>query len=808
MNCYLLQADILRMHPNKVEDHLTPVAKELQEWVTNRLYEIKEEEDEQPEYDDTDIPRNFIAAANRTWFKRSLTTVSGTSIRLPCDWNTQGWYLSTGLGVDYAEEVPFRRWDHADIYDPDPNSWMNPWQPKTSCRHAAFMDGETLFDNKLFGLSLAEVKGMDPSQRLCLEVTYDALHRSGKKKNQLINSTCGMYVGISQSEWNFAERSADVGIFGATGGAPSICAGRLSFCLGCKGASIAIDTECASGLTCVFWAAESVEKKGLGAVQDYACGIGLHLVIAKAWWPAQSAAGMLNPEGRCFSFDQSANGHVRMEGIGTCVVRARQETTEDAPSRDDTLPRDGTIAGGANTNSGQCSSLTSPSGPAMQYCMLESCRKAAIMIQDVEALETFGTGRSLMDAVELTSSVIALRGGKFAGNRAEEILNMSASKTHGGNAIECSGLVGLAMLMHSIEWGLIAPTVHLQQLNGYVDVQDSELQINSETIEYSTRVNFAGVSAFGLGGTNVHLTIYGGCDEDNKRSAPEPTPAEFKPSLAYWPAGGGDVEAGARPRNGYYVIGTFNNWNADTPMKVEDDGVFSYVVALGENRWESFQIQLDDYGDKLLHPKDFRAKKGTTVLGPDEASVAADACWFIDGRTEMVSTMMLTDESASEGAVAKASEELVEWGGEDSGVTGDQYKITMHVAGKWRAVAWSKLSPEQVGTKKEPLVGKYYVAGSFAGWELAEMQPTGPGQWSVQVSLIFGQNSFVILRNADWHQTIYPATAITGSSDAEVLGPEDRFEDLAWFISGRPGEKVLIEFQRAGGAMKVSWKNV
>merc|ERR1719188_252732 len=109
---------------------------------------------------------------------------------------------------------------------------------------------------------------MDPSQRVCLEVTYEALYKSGMKKGTLTNALCGMYVGIGSSEWNNAERSADVGIFGATGGAPSICAGRLSFCLGCRGASLAIDTEAASSGTAMYFAAESVEKKGLGVQQE------------------------------------------------------------------------------------------------------------------------------------------------------------------------------------------------------------------------------------------------------------------------------------------------------------------------------------------------------------------------------------------------------------------------------------------------------------------------------------------------------------------------------------------------------------
>merc|ERR1740117_1994568 len=126
---------------------------------------------------------------------------------------------------------------------------------------------------------------MDPGQRFCLEVAYDSLYSAGMSKKTLTNSTCAMYVGTSAGEWGYAERTADVGVFGATGGAPSITAGRVSFCLGLKGASVAIDAEAASSLTAIYWAAESVTIKGRAPIQALACAIGVHLILAKTWWP-------------------------------------------------------------------------------------------------------------------------------------------------------------------------------------------------------------------------------------------------------------------------------------------------------------------------------------------------------------------------------------------------------------------------------------------------------------------------------------------------------------------------------------------
>ncbi|OLP82529.1 Phthiocerol synthesis polyketide synthase type I PpsD [Symbiodinium microadriaticum] len=452
---FMLQNDILRMHRNKLEAHLTPPAQELDQWIDQRLREIKEMEPEEAE-DWTakgDVPRNFIHAANRTWFKRQTTVCKGAAARLPVTWEPEVFFLGLTAGADTVIEVPIMRWEHDTVYDPSPDAWKKD-PPMTNCRHASFVDGVDLFDNKLFGLSLAETKGMDPGQRLVLEVTYDALYRSGMRKNTLINSTCGMYVGTSMSEWNSAEKAADVGIFGATGGAPSITAGRLSFCLGCKGASLAIDTEAASGLSACFWAAEAVEKKGAGHIQELSCGIGVHLCLAKAWWPAHTAAGFLCPGGRSFTFDASAQGHVRSEGVGTVVLRC-QEKMDGQEEKDDLSV--GTIVGGATQNSGKSAGMTAPSGPAEQAVLVEACRKSGITTLDVDVVECHGSGRFIADAIEAASCGRALRDG--ADSNEEEMSQLRVLRWH---ALAMHGLRAFAR--HAARAGLAGSlTVQAQQ---------------------------------------------------------------------------------------------------------------------------------------------------------------------------------------------------------------------------------------------------------------------------------------------------------------------------------------------------------
>mmetsp|Transcript_115107 Transcript_115107/g.245966 ORF Transcript_115107/g.245966 Transcript_115107/m.245966 type:complete len:1031 (+) Transcript_115107:46-3138(+) len=804
-SCFLLQQDIMRLPKVKYEEHMTPPAKELEEWIFNRLREIKEiqstEEElgEEAEIDQSEVPRSFWHAANRAYINRSMVAVRGMSCRMPNTFESEVAFLAACSGSDLVVEVPYMRWDHSTIYAPNHDCYtMDP--PRTNCKHASFTDGIELFDNKLFGLSTAEVKGMDPTQRLTLEVTYDSLHRSGMKKGTLVNSSCGMYVGMGSSEWNSAERSADMGIFGATGGAPSICAGRLSFCLGCKGASLAIDTEAASGLTCTFFAAESVEKKGTGYVQDLACGIGSSLVIAKAWWPAHSAAGFLCAEGRCFTFDASAGGHVRCEGVGTITLRRRNDVTVDGEEVlvDEGLPLEGTILGGGTTSSGRSASMGAPNSPVIQQVMAEACRRSGIMPSDVDNVQGHFAAKLLYDAIELAACVKSLRD-----EGTGEVLVLSTGKTNMGNGIECGGIHSMLRTLHSIKWGIIAPNIHLQQMNAHIgatDVYDTGSIIPDEALEFDGCV-FQGVSAFGFGGTAVHMHAFGGADEE-LRPPPQPTPEVLKPKLTYWPAGGGEVESWARPRSGYFVLGTFNAWTAEK-MEYEGEGCYGYSMTLGLNRWEQFQIHLDDDAQKLVHPGSYKAGKGSMVHGPAapdaENPEAGRSCtWFIDGRSAMYtadptrSGMAIADSGS---AVASGGGEMVEVGTEDKGRPGDQYRIRLHTAGKWRAVSWTKIANAEA---KPPPMGTYYVIAEWNGYEPQQMtQMRTPGLFTLDTKVTSGEGRFTIMRDMDQSQIIYPV-------DGEIFGPDDPpNEPFAWVLPR--GRTFRIEFQRDQESMKVSW---
>lgn len=268
-----------------------------------------------------------------------------------------------------------------------------------------------------------------------------------------------------------------------------------------------------------------------------------------------------------------------------------------------------------------------------------------------------------------------------------------------------------------------------------------------------------------------------------------------------------------RPRSGFFIIGSWSGWTVPESMEDEGDGCYGYTLVLGENRWEQFQLVIDQNYAKVLHPQRYKAAKGTEVYGPTrQEEVEQDSTWFLDGRPYPTQLEALT---ASAGVDAAAIPETLDFSNEDEGLPGQQYRVRLHIAGKWRTVTWAKLqdvAPAGQLALAAPQA-KYYVAGSWNNFRFEEMTEGADSTHSCEVSLASGGTStFQIVRNGDWHQTIQPGVVNAGPA-ADIEGPGDRRQQFSWSIQGRAGEKVKIDFTRQVDAsgksnMKVSWQKL
>jgi polyketide synthase-associated protein len=770
---------------------MIPAAKELDDWMVERLKQLKEKHAEDSIWD-PDYPAYWRNAMNHMYHKGQMLTVRGTACKFPCCEDLDKWFEVQSGAPDYVTDVPFVRWDHTGISDPDPECWK---QGYTYCKHGSFMDGIELFDCKQFSMSPNEAKAIDPHQRLILEIGYQALHHMGMRKNSLVNSHCGVYIGCGNSEWNYVPKSASEGAFGATGGALSINSGRFSFCLGLKGPSMTLDTEASSGATSIYMAGESCQRKGRALPNDYAIGIAAHLVLTAIWWPQMCATGDLSRTGRAMSFDSSADAYVRGEGVGAAAVKPLSDYVDGDYVTEDT-PRVGTIAGATMNNNGCAASLTAPSCAGEQEAIVEAIRNASVDPMDVDAVEAHGCGKFIDDAIELSSHERSHR----SHDDVEKPLIIGAVKSAQGNQMECTSMTGLLKVLYSCQYGMTTGNLHLKQVNAHVDWSTPCL-LPTESLEQELQSTFHGLFARGQGGSNVYLLFWG---QVNKEVSPPKQARSSRDAITFWPGGGGMLPPEQIPEKFYSIVGTWSTWSTPAPMEEEGDGRYGYTIVLGVNRWEQFQIWLDGDSTKVLHPGSIKASKDFPVLGPDTDEGAKDMSWLIDGRSELLAE----DEGGSGTPQSYSLDPL------DMGRPGDMYRVHLCIAGKWRTVSWEKIKASAISdTAKDTWdlgLGSYYVTGAFNQWELQEMtpEPSKNDTFRTTVKLSGSGGEFQIVRNMDFAQVIYPDFPYS-TSESKVNGPDDLGEGLFWNIEGKFGDKVTIEFQRIVDAekdtMRVTW---
>nr|AKG25414.1 putative polyketide synthase [Hematodinium sp. SG-2015] len=431
--------------------------------------------------------------------------VIGMSCHFPGGQTLEQFWESLCTKMCSTIEIPFSRWNIDDFYDPNPDA-----EGKTYARHGAFIDGAEFFDAAFFGISDAEAKSMDPQQRLLLKVAYDAFIRAGYDKDALRDSATGVFVGQMNDDWAHMSRTSMADrSYTATGIAGSMAANRLSYVFGLKGPSVRIDTACSSSLVAVDFA---VEKLRRGAC-TMALVAGVNLVLNPTTSIVESYSRMLSPDGVCKVFDAGANGFVRGEGCGVVILKR----LSDAESSGNNILA--VIRGSAINQDGRSASFTSPNGLAQQEVIRTALREADIAPCDVDYVETHGTGTALGDPIEMGALKAVL------GEKRETPLVLGALKTNIGHLEGAAGIAGLIKAVLVLHYRLVPPNLHLSTLNPHLDIHNFPVEFPKHVVDLSSRKHalVAGVSSFGLGGTNAHIVLseyrHTSVDEESSRGA-------------------------------------------------------------------------------------------------------------------------------------------------------------------------------------------------------------------------------------------------------------------------------------------------
>jgi acyl transferase domain-containing protein/NADPH-dependent curcumin reductase CurA/acyl carrier protein len=401
------------------------------------------------------------------------------------------WRLLDG-GVDAVGAVPRDRWDAEAIYDPDSTVLG-----KTVARSGGFVRDIDQFDASFFGISPREAVSMDPQQRLLLETSWEALERSGIAPDGLVGTSTGVFVGLSANDYGviLGRELSRLDGHVVTGNAASVASGRISYVLGLNGPSMTVDTACSSSLVAVHLACQALRHGEC----SLALAGGVTVMLTPGLSVEFSRLGGTARDGRCKSFSAAADGAGWSEGCGIVVLERLSEARRNGH------PVLAVIRGSAINQDGRSNGLTSPSGPSQTAVIRRALAQAQVSPSDVHYVECHGTGTSLGDPIE----VQALEAVLGEGRDSHRPLVIGSVKSNFGHTQSAAGVAGMIKVVLAVLHGKIPKHLHFDAPSPHIPWDEWPVKVAESAMDWprTGTPRIAGVSSFGIGGTNAHVVL-------------------------------------------------------------------------------------------------------------------------------------------------------------------------------------------------------------------------------------------------------------------------------------------------------------
>jgi myxalamid-type polyketide synthase MxaE and MxaD len=418
--------------------------------------------------------------------------IIGMSCRFPGAPDLPSFWNLCWEALDSITEVPPARWDVNRYYDPDPST-----PGKTYSRFGGFLEGLDMFDAAFFKISPREAVHLDPRQRLIMETSWEALEDAGIPPLVLAGGNTGVFVSTLSDDYGrlvFGEQER-IEPYSGTGTAHSVIANRVSYFLDLHGPSLTLDTACSGALVALHIACRSLRSKEC----DLALTGGVNVILSPDSTLFFSRAGALSKQGRCKTFDTSADGFVRSEGAGVVVLKRVSDAVRDG----DRIYA--VVCGSAVNQDGRTNGMMAPSVTAQEAVLRQAYANAGVSPGAVQYVELHGTGTRLGDPIEAEALGRVLQQGRSA----KLPCLVGSVKSNIGHTEAAAGLAGIIKTALAIEHRALPRSIHFSEINPLIPIERLPFRVATQSGEWPdpSRRLFAGVSSFGFGGTNAHVVL-------------------------------------------------------------------------------------------------------------------------------------------------------------------------------------------------------------------------------------------------------------------------------------------------------------